>query len=158
MWQRALRRLCLTAYCGVHFTSPTVPPRKNVVIFKLGTAFGIENAGQISIAGMNNLLSSRDMLEYWANKPSVVCIQHYHSIATNMRCRGCDYVMKINVWSTYGSNDVIEARLRSFLVNCLTSPCSHPPQHDMTSTPDLPIDFSNPAVRDYMSLIRYYFH
>lgn len=79
--------------------------RGNVVIFKLGIAFGIENAGQISIAGMNNLLSGRDKLEYWADKPSVVCIQHNHSIATNMRCRGSDYVMKINVWSTYGSSD-----------------------------------------------------
>ena len=82
--------------------------RGNVVIFKVGIAFGIENAGQISMAGMNNLLSSRDKLEYWADKPSVVCIQHYHSIATNMRCRSSDYVMKINVWSTYGSSDVIE--------------------------------------------------
>jgi hypothetical protein len=46
----------------------------------------IESAGRISIAGMNNLLRSRDKLERKLNdKPLVVCIQYYRHIATGNR-------------------------------------------------------------------------
>ena len=33
-----------------------------------------------------------------------------------------------------------------------------PIHHTMNTNPEVPIDFSNPAVRDYMSLIRYCFY